>query len=195
MGLMGGIAASTGAVATLGRAARGLSEVFVPNASEGQREGHETQRAALEQLGAEFELDRGGWFDRCIDGMNRLPRPMLALGTMGLFVYAMIEPVGFARRMEGLSFVPEPLWWLLGAIVGFYFGARELHYVRRPRAVAQTTAGNQVSSWHVSDRDSNGAEDEVAAPPGAPVPVAAFEAEAANDTANPALAEWRTARG
>ncbi len=26
--------------------------------------------------------------------------------------------------------VPEPLWWLLGAIVAFYFGARETHYYR-----------------------------------------------------------------
>ncbi|WP_299837788.1 holin family protein [uncultured Jannaschia sp.] len=194
MGLMGGIAASSGAVATLGRAARGLSEVFVPNATEGQRQGHETQRAALEQLGAEFELERDGWFDRCIDGMNRLPRPMLALGTMGLFVYAMIEPAAFATRMEGLHYVPEPLWWLLGAIVGFYFGARELHYVRRPRAVAQTTvAGNRASSWHVSDLDGNGEDDEMAAPPGKAPSV--LEAQAANDTANPALAEWRTAQG
>jgi hypothetical protein len=35
--------------------------------------------------------------------------------------------------MAGLAGVPEPLWWLLGAVVGFYFGARELHYLRRPR--------------------------------------------------------------
>jgi hypothetical protein len=35
--------------------------------------------------------------------------------------------------MVGLAEVPEPLWWLLGAIVGFYFGARELHYRRVPR--------------------------------------------------------------
>jgi hypothetical protein len=27
-------------------------------------------------------------------------------------------------RMEGLALVPEPLWWLMGAIVSFYFGAR-----------------------------------------------------------------------
>ena len=26
--------------------------------------------------------------------------------------------------MQGLSLVPEPMWWLLTAIVGFYFGAR-----------------------------------------------------------------------
>ena len=31
--------------------------------------------------------------------------------------------------------MPEPLWWLLGAVVAFYFGARETHYFRN-RAVA-----------------------------------------------------------
>ena len=46
------------------------------------------------------------------------------------FVYAMVEPLGFGLRMEGLQHVPEPLWWLLGAIVSFYFGAREFHYWR-----------------------------------------------------------------
>ncbi len=72
----------------------------------------------------------GGWFDSIVNGLNRLPRPLLALGTMALFGYAMVEPTGFGLRMEGLQRVPEPLWWLLGAIVGFYFGAREAHYFR-----------------------------------------------------------------
>ena len=35
--------------------------------------------------------------------------------------------------MVGLREVPEPLWWLLGAIVSFYFGAREMYYFRSPR--------------------------------------------------------------
>ena len=61
-----------------------------------------------------------------------MPRPMLALGTIGLFVFAMIDPEAFAARMVGLNEVPEPLWWLLGAIVSFYFGAREMHYFRTP---------------------------------------------------------------
>ena len=26
--------------------------------------------------------------------------------------------------MAGIALVPEPLWWLMGAIVSFYFGAR-----------------------------------------------------------------------
>tara|TARA_B110000902_G_scaffold114341_1_gene134546 strand:+ start:28 stop:369 length:342 start_codon:yes stop_codon:yes gene_type:complete len=76
---------------------------------------------------------------RFIDGLNRLPRPMLALGTIGLFVSAMADPVWFAERMVGVTAVPEPLWWLMGAIVSFYFGAR--HQVKGQnfqREIAQT---------------------------------------------------------
>jgi hypothetical protein len=39
-------------------------------------------------------------------------------------VSAMANPAWFAARMQGLAAVPEPLWWLLGVIVSFYFGAR-----------------------------------------------------------------------
>jgi hypothetical protein len=42
--------------------------------------------------------------------------------------------------MVGLNAVPEPLWWLLGAIVAFYFGARETHYFRN-RSVVSPFAG------------------------------------------------------
>ena len=174
MGVIGSILRGTGAVTSLGHAAQGLSEVFVPNATAGQALAHATQQAALDQLGAEFALARRGRFDRVIDGLNRLPRPMLALGTLGLFVYAMAEPLGFAARMEGLAHVPDPLWWLLGAIVSFYFGARELHYLRRP---APPPLPDPVqSAWINPDRP--GADD----PPEEP-----------GD--NPALDDWRrTAR-
>jgi hypothetical protein len=49
---------------------------------------------------------------------------MMALGTLGLLASAMADPVWFAERMVGIALVPEPLWWLMGAIVSFYFGAR-----------------------------------------------------------------------
>ena len=42
----------------------------------------------------------------------------------------MVDPQAFAARMVGLNAVPEPLWWLLGAVVAFYFGARETFYFR-----------------------------------------------------------------
>ena len=70
MGVVSGIVAGTGAVDALGRAARGVAEVFQPNATDGQRLGAEAQKAALEQLGGEFALDRRGLFDRFVDGLN-----------------------------------------------------------------------------------------------------------------------------
>ena len=51
----------------------------------------------------------------------------------------MVAPSGFALRMEGLRLVPDPLWWLMGAIVSFYFGARELHHYRA-RPIVGTAA-------------------------------------------------------
>ncbi|WP_224814924.1 holin family protein [Hasllibacter sp. MH4015] len=121
-----------GPVEALGEAAEGLSEVFVPNATRSMELAADIHQATLATAAAEFQYAGDGWFDRMINGINRLPRPFLALGTLGLFVYAMVDPGAFADRMIGLQEVPEPLWWLLGAIVSFYFGARELHYARTP---------------------------------------------------------------
>ena len=148
MNVAGGIAA----VSRVGDAVRGVAQVFRADASEGQRLEHETQQAALGQLSDEFGHAKRTWFDAFVDGLNRLPRPFLALGTLGLFVYAMADPAGFASRMEGLSFVPDQLWWLLGAIVGFYFGARELHYHRGSRGgPPPTEEATVIAGWHHSD--------------------------------------------
>jgi predicted membrane protein len=68
---------------------------------------------------------------------------LLAFGTIGLFIYAMIDPQQFAFRMVGLNAVPEPLWWLLGAVVAFYFGARETHYFRNRGVVSPFVVSGQ----------------------------------------------------
>lgn len=99
-------------------------EVFRENAEAGAARSATVQGQAMTQYGAEFAVPRQGWFDRFMDGLNRLPRPALALGTLGLFVSAMVNPLWFSERMQGIALVPEPLWWLLGVIVSFYFGAR-----------------------------------------------------------------------
>lgn len=99
-------------------------EVFRENAEKGAMRESDLRAATLEQFGKEFRVVRRGWFDRAMDAINRVPRPAMALGTLGLFVAAMVDPVWFAARMQGIALVPEPLWWLLGAIVSFYFGAR-----------------------------------------------------------------------
>ena len=172
---------------------RETAEVFRVNAEAADQRSVETQRAALEQMTAEFRQDNRGSFDRIIDGLNRVPRPAMALGTIGLFVAAMIDPLWFGARMAGLALVPEPLWWLLAAIVSFYFGAR--HQAKGQefqRGIASTLArASQVtetirtlralrpSSPGVADSGSD----------------AGLALEALTPDENPALAEWRRQGG
>ncbi len=99
-------------------------EIFRENAEARAVRMHLDRSAAIEQFAAEFRASGRGRFDRIVDAVNRLPRPMMAFATLGLLGAAMTSPEWFARRMQGLSLVPEPLWWLLGVIVSFYFGAR-----------------------------------------------------------------------
>lgn len=100
------------------------AEVFRENSEAQAGRDAILKAAAFQQFSAEFGKESAGRFDRVLDGLNRLPRPLLAFGTIGLFVSAMVSPVWFAERMQGIALVPEPLWWILGAIISFYFGAR-----------------------------------------------------------------------
>lgn len=134
MGLIGKIF-GRGGVAAVGSAVRDVAEVFTPSATKRMELSADAQMAALAEMGAEFSSAGSTWFDGFINGLNRLPRPFLALGTVGLFVYAMVNPAAFSQRMVGLNAVPEPLWWLLGAVVAFYFGARETHYFRAAKHI------------------------------------------------------------
>jgi len=150
-------------------------------------------RAALEQMAAEFRPEGRGLFDRVIDGLNRLPRPALALGTLALMIAAMVDPLWFGERMAGLALVPEPLWWLLGAIVSFYFGAR--HQAKGQefqRGLAATLARapqvlDTIEGLRALRADSPGAAD-----PGAD---ARATLGAVTPVENAALADWRAGRG
>jgi len=155
-------------------------EVFRQNAEGAAQRAALYRSAALGQFASEFAVQRKGWFDRFMDGLNRLPRPALALGTLGLFVSAMVDPIWFASRMQGIALVPEPLWWLLGAIVSFYFGARQqLKSQEFQRSMAQSVmraadvTGN-IAALKALDAGANGA----GAGPGA-------------DERNAALDDWR----
>ena len=146
-------------VAALGQGVRGVAEVFRPNATRALELGHDAYLSAHGSHMAEFAHARAGRFDAFVNGLNRLPRPLLALGTLGLFVYAMAEPEGFGRRMRGLAEVPDPLWWLLGAVVAFYFGAREAHHLRwnRPDPAPPPAASTGPRPTRAINGDENAA--------------------------------------
>ncbi len=108
----------------------------------------------------------------------------------------MVDPVWFSARMQGIALVPEPLWWLMGAIVGFYFGARQQakgQAFQRSIAASLSRAG-QVTEGIAALRALEAGSGSEAASGGSaetsPRNAAAnvIEADFAD---NPALAEWK----
>ena len=175
---MGVIGRVIGAIAGNGRVIADTVGMFRESPENAASREAQMRGDALAQFAAEFQLRPRGWFDRLMDGMNRVPRPAMALGTLGLFVAAMVDPVWFSARMEGMALVPEPLWWLLGAIVSFYFGAR--HQAKGQefrRALIETTT---LQETMVARK---------AAPPADPSPASDIGSD------NPALRDWRRGHG
>lgn len=193
MGVIGTVLGAGRAARDLSGAVGGVAEILVGNRAERDAAAAAGFAATVGQFGAEFAAPAAGRFDRFVNALNRLPRPLLALGTLGLFTYAMAEPRGFSVRMEGLNLVPEPLWWLLGAIVSFYFGARELHHQRRRTAVATARA---VLAGDPEPTAAAGAAPEPAPAKAMPVAptLARTVAVAVDPDHNAAVEEWRRQR-
>ncbi len=167
-------------------------EVFRENADAGGVRDAEVQMQAMKQHGAEFIVPRKGGFDRFMDGVNRLPRPLLALGTLSLFVSAMVEPLWFAERMQGIALVPEPLWWLLGVIVSFYFGARhQIKSQQFQREIVATVAAAPVVMNNIRAIRELKAADVGVADTGTDV---ALSVASLQSGPNAALEAWKTAR-
>jgi len=167
------------------------AQVFRENAENSAQRSADIKQQALAQFASEFAVTRRGRFDQVMDALNRLPRPLLAYGTIGLFVFAMIDPVWFSTRMQGIALVPDPLWWLMGAIVSFYFGARhQAHSQDFQRSIADTLSRVPTVIENTRQLETLRAD-----PPDAPIGLDRFNvapefSTQADMSANSALAEW-----
>ena len=161
-------------------------EVFQENKEAAAERQAAYRAAALQQFASEFVVERKGLFDRFMDALNRVPRPAMALGTLGLFVAAMTDPIWFSSRMQGIALVPEPLWWLMGAIVSFYFGAR--YQVKsqdfRKSLAASVGRANQVTQNIKALQALSAGAGEMDPDDGANIDGALDD--------NPALSDWRS---
>jgi hypothetical protein len=116
-------------------------------------------------------------FDRVVDALNRLPRPILTLGTLALLAAAVAAPQWFTGRMEALAQLPDGVWWIIGAVLGLHFGARaqdKAVEAKRDEAPAPERAGTPAAA--------------------APRGDAALALGALRTGPNPALEEWLATR-
>lgn len=114
-------------------AGRKIVTTIFGSKQERDKHDYELDRGAMEQFSAEFMANRQNrtWWDSLIDGVNRLPRPMLISMMVYYFFLSWDDPAEFAKINAGLATVPESMWIILGSIITFLFGARELFHGRK----------------------------------------------------------------
>jgi len=109
-----------------------IVEVFKPNAEKSAQRLHDEDMASsnydsavLQQFAKEFQNKANrSWWDSFVDGLNRLPRPLITFGVLSFFVFAPIYPQKFIEVAAVYEKIPSGYWALLSIIVGFYFGGR-----------------------------------------------------------------------
>ena len=107
MGLIGNILGAGAAARQIGEAVGGVAEVFVGNRAE--RDARPAQRSPPRSASSAPSSPRRAPAASTASStaLNRLPRPLLALGTLGLFVYAMAEPAGFSPGCRASASSPS----------------------------------------------------------------------------------------
>ena len=114
-------------------------------------------------------------YDRLLDAVNRLPRPLMVLGSLVLLASALVAPDWFTARMEALSDMPEALWWIIGAVLSLHFGARYQDHAHAFQREVATSAPPPVPTTTAS-----------------PDPDAALTIGTLAPGPNPALEAWRS---
>lgn len=115
-----------------GGAVKDVAHVWKEDAEAGAQRAHaermalsEQDMASLQQFAAEFHAREGRtWWDSLVDGLNRLPRPLITLGVLAFFVLAPYDPAYFLEIAKAYEVIPDGFWALLGVVVAFYFGGR-----------------------------------------------------------------------
>ncbi len=143
-----------------------VAEVFFGNKLErdsaSAKNEHDEGVAVREAYSKEWSYgakDRTKW-DVFIDAVNRTPRPLMALGTISLFVWCAIHPSSFSESMKSLQLAPEYLWWLLYMIVSFYMGGRAYEKVRMPSTQPPTQRQPERHGKDMRDSYTNPAIDD-----------------------------------
>lgn len=110
----------------------GLVEKWLGNRAAREANAHSQQMAIHNQFGAEFrDLANRTWWDSFIDGLNRLPRPVMTFGVIWLFYYAVSNPPGFVEAATALKVVPYEMWVALWMVIGFWFGTKAIEKMPR----------------------------------------------------------------
>lgn len=114
---------------------------------ERDRAHHDEQMQVYDQFASEFRAIEGRtWWDSLIDGLNRLPRPVMTFGVIYLFVLAVTKPNEFVISVQAIRLVPYEMWVTLWMIIGFWFGTKAVEKMPRQWGALKKPDGTKFKS-------------------------------------------------
>jgi hypothetical protein len=132
----------------------------------GWQNGKHDERTAALEIDAAFEANaheldmklqesqmqgfgRGGLLNDFVDGANRLVRPLITYGVIGLFTFMCFNPQQYLEVAKGAEITPAWMWALIATVIGFWFGGRALkdwgQFVVAPRVEQANSQNSQKS--------------------------------------------------
>lgn len=113
-------------VETVGNTVVDVTKVFKGSESDRENNTHQQYLASMQAFSNEFapKQNRTKW-DSFWDGINRMPRPLIVIAIFSYFGLSYYSPTEFQALNVALDTVPEQMWWIMTAVVSFYFAARE----------------------------------------------------------------------
>lgn len=115
--------------------------------SKSEQDGYENTKflAGLQAHSAEFTPRKNStWWDSFWDGINRMPRPLIVISIFWYFAFSYYNPIEFQVLNIALQTVPEEMWWIMSAIVSFYFVAREFSKSRQTKLALSDVEFNNM---------------------------------------------------
>ena len=113
-------------VETIGNTVVKVKGAFTGNQQERDQQQSKQFMMGLQAYSAEFApRSNRTWWDSLWDGLNRMPRPLIVIAIFWYFLLSYRNPKEFQVLNTTLDTVPDEMWYIMSAIVGFYFMARE----------------------------------------------------------------------
>jgi hypothetical protein len=127
MGILSGLNPISAVVDSVSGAVQGVGKVFFGSREERDQQASDEIRSVQAGYQAEFLApEKKGIFNQFVDGANRLVRPFFTFGIVMLFAWCVYDPAQFAISMQALRLIPDNLWYVMFAIITFWFGSRTL---------------------------------------------------------------------
>lgn len=116
----------TKGASTVSKAVVDVTKVFKGSKADRDNYSHQQFMAGLQAYSSEFSQrsDRT-WWDSLWDGINRMPRPLIVIIIFWYFSLSYRNNINFQELNVALDTVPDRMWWIMSAVVSFYFVARE----------------------------------------------------------------------